>query len=861
MSSVMKRLLPGLFAAFVALGSSAALAQGIPHGLTGTITPYAQTAAVDDTWAMHSNPAGLAFVDALQVVGGYSGEFGIGARPRHRLLLQSAFSPVEGFALGGAAQYVVPTAFGATPMFTNSFTMAFRFDRTLAIGTQLHTFTSLDPNQGPGAVRFLGDMGFQIRPLSWLSMGFAFENLGAVKLDEASKMRAGVSLRPFGKYLTVGTDVRFEAGHPNLFTNAAFSQGRLLPSANVKLQALGGVLYAGVMAEQFDWSFQSLPLARVGAGIEVNTGHLGALLLGDIGTTSSTNLSANTVQGTMGAFARFSVEEFDSVIPTFSHWITLTLTGAGVPPNDADNIIEEVFAGQTSPLEVMHGLEKASRDEGVEGVVLRLSGLSLGWGRIEELRGLVLKLRAAGKRVVVHLDGGGDEAVYLAAAADKIYMSPAAALSLDGISVQLMYVKSALDRFGLQAQAITAGEYKSAPQTFIADEPNAAELEVENALLDVLFGRLVEGLAAGRNLSPEKVKALIDKGGLNAEDARRANIVDGIGYFSEVPSLIESDFEGIGKPSLDDSYLDDARRKDRWSDPNRIAIIPVSGTISMSGGGGIPLLDGGGGAAANTIIEALRAAKKDSEVKAVVLRIDSPGGDALASDLIWHAVMDLREEKPVIASMGDVAASGGYYVAAGAQEIFAEPQTITGSIGVFSLMFNAERLASDVGVHGYEINRGANPGPNLLRGLSESERQAAEKQVDWIYERFLTAIKEGRGTDDKKLRAVAGGRVWTGVEAKGHGLVDTLGGLDAALARARELSGLSADEVEYSVLSGDDEITSRLSSAVRVVAGTNATADSVSQTTKFLLGVDPDVAEALLSQRPLALSPVVVQTR
>jgi protease-4 len=274
---------------------------------------------------------------------------------------------------------------------------------------------------------------------------------------------------------------------------------------------------------------------------------------------------------------------------------------------------------------------------------------------------------------------------------------------------------------------------------------------------------------------------------------------------------------------------------------------------------------GGGGAGAHDIVEAVDRAAEDSGVKAIVLRIDSPGGDALASDLIWHAVMKAREKKPVVASMGDVAASGGYYVASAANTIFAEPNTITGSIGVFGLMFNAERLADDAGVRTYSLQRGALPGPSLLHGLSDEERAALQASVNNTYEQFLDAVITGRGKtaglEKDKLRDIAEGHVWTGKQALERKLVDNMGGIAEALQDAKKRANLGDDEeVGLDVITGHEDDLMKMTGLVSVFGGARAAA--IESAARLLLG-DPDAVAFLLTEkgRPMAVAPVTVRVR
>lgn len=828
---------------FVALVASLAIfsavrgarAQGLADPTTGAIVPVPQAAAADDAFALFVNPAGLAYVEAFQAVAGYAGRFG--QIPEDSLFLNLAASPTSGLALGAEGGFVVlPTGFGTSYSHLSG-TAALRFDRSFALGGTLRGVTPSTPGAPTDIVT---DLGAQWRPWSWLAFGGALQDIG-VDQPRFTSLRAGVSTRPLGEWLTLGLDARAVAGSNDLLSPAAYTRARFEPAANAVVR-LGGLLFTGGAV----WRNPGQPGpvdVQIGLGVQVDTHHLGAAVTGGYATREQYETTV---------LARASVERYPTVFPFGGGWIALTLTGEAVPEEDDGDIISELLAPPPNPIAVLAALERAVRDPEVKGLVLRVRGLSLGWGRLTELRSALVQLREAGKKVIVYFDSGDDADIYLASAADRVYLSPAGSLDMNGLQLILTYFGATLDMFGVEAEAVTAGAFKSAPRTFTASEPSANELLVRNELLDTMYEILVESIAQGRSLDAAKVEELIDLGGLSAEGALDAGLVDGLAYWDEIPERVE-ELEGF-RPFLDEGYLDQTRREQRWDSPPRIAIVPVLGMIQQGGSGGglFGILEGGAGA--DDIIDALDAARRDPGVAAVVLRIDSPGGDALASDLIWHAVMRLRDEKPVVASMGDVAASGGYYVASAANVIYAEPNTFTGSIGVYALFFNGEQLLRDLGVRAYELNRGARPGPSVFRGLSEGELERFQKLVDESYERFLAAILLGRTIDETLLREVAEGRVWTGADAKERNLVDELGGLTEALAKARSLAGIpSPEESEIAILTGQTELFPRLRTAVSALAGQHATREEVRAALRLLLGSPDSLALLGLEGRPLAL--------
>ncbi len=822
-----------LAALLVVLSSSPALAQGLPDARTGQVIPQAQSAAVDDAFALDVNPAGLAFVDSFVFQGGYTGRL---VSNEHDLDAAIAVGVLDGIGLGGGVDLVlVPTQL---PTVVGSLGAAARVGRMVSFGTALRAVNPLRPG-GRGDLRL--DVGTQLRPARFIAIGAGIEDIIG-RAPSTPAVRAGVSLRPFAEWATLGVDVRARAGSRDPFTSAFATGATIEPGVVLRFDLGGFGLTLGGSLEPLGIAAAATPKWAVNASIEVNAEHFGATLLG--GSGSSRAGATVPFEAQAGAFLRVSGASYDSVFPGGGTWRKVVLRGPGVPPND-ESLIASLFSEQPSPEVVLAVLQNMAEDDDIEGVVLRFEGLSLGWGPAADLRSAIDRLRAAGKQVVVHTDGGDDVEVFVASAADKFWLSPSGQLAFDGVRVVMTYAGEALSRFGIGVEAVAAGEYKSAPRVFTADEPNAAELEVQNAILDGVYGALVANVAKGRGLSEDDVKAVIDLGGLTADEALEKKIVDGLAYEDELPDLLES-LTGHAVRLLDGLPDDDARVV-RWDEPDAIALIPILGEIRM--GRSDPGLPGlvGISAGAEDVVEAIEEARRDPSVKAIVLRIDSPGGDALASDLIWRAALRARDEKPVIASMGEVAASGGYYIAAAANEIYAEPGTITGSIGVFSLMFHVDGLASDLGVSAYELQRGARPGPTIFRGMTEAERARVTEQVEDTYERFLDAVAKGRNMDKEAVRKVAGGHVWLGSAAKDHKLVDAIGGIVDALERARALANLPKDEpIGLSILTGKSGGMLGLATFLTLVQG-QSRQERVVRAVGALLG-DPAEALSVLEQ-------------
>ncbi len=452
-------------------------------------------------------------------------------------------------------------------------------------------------------------------------------------------------------------------------------------------------------------------------------------------------------------------------------------------------------APSESYLHLLQRLENVATDPGVEGLVLDLSTPRFSWAQVEEIRQAIERVQAEGKPVVAYLGGSPSNGAYfLAAGCDRIFLHPAGGLDLVGLSIQTMYFRGTLDLVGVEPQFVKRSEYKSSPEQYTNSEPSDPSREQMNALLDDLFAALVQGIAEGRGMEQEDVIALIDGGPYTAREALDKGLVDSLHYPDELEVALDELFpKGY---ELDDEYRV-AKEFSGWENPKQIAVVYVDGPIvsgeSSSGG-----LLGGANTGSDTVVRYLLAARDDAQVKAVVLRVDSPGGSAYASDEIWRAVELVEEEgKPVIVSMGGVAASGGYYVAAGATAIYAEPTTITGSIGVYGGSFSFGELYETLGIN-YELYlRGRNAGMwSTARPMDDLELAAMNRMIDETYLQFKTRVSDGRSMTLEEVEVVARGRVWSGSRAHENGLVDELGGIQDAVERAKAEVGLEGQEVD-----------------------------------------------------------------
>src|SRR6266567_3169941 len=457
-----------------------------------------------------------------------------------------------------------------------------------------------------------------------------------------------------------------------------------------------------------------------------------------------------------------------------------------------------VFGSKETLRDVLDALERGGNDVRVKGLYARLGGDTLGLATCQELRDAIRDFRAKGKFAIAFTDTFGEfgpatRPYYLATAFDEIWLQPLGSLGLVGLHSESTFFRGTLDRLGVVPSFAHREEYKSAMNALTETAMTAPQREEIEDLLRSTSGQIVRGIASARKLSEAEVTALIDRGPFVADEAKAARLVDRIGYRDEAVTVAQKR-AGSGAELVSLSrYLDGAGHP-HTSGPT-IALVYGTGLVTRGGGASTPLL-GNAELSAREVGRAFRQAFSDSEVRAILFRIDSPGGSAVASETIWREVVRAREHgKPVIVSMGDVAGSGGYYIAAPADKIVAEPATLTGSIGVLGGKFVVAELLRKLGITDDSVQRGANAAIfSVYEDFSPAGRQRLDAFLDDVYSGFKEHVAAGRHLSAEQVEAVAKGRVWSGEEAKEKGLVDELGGYDVALRLAQEAAKIPADK-------------------------------------------------------------------
>lgn len=453
--------------------------------------------------------------------------------------------------------------------------------------------------------------------------------------------------------------------------------------------------------------------------------------------------------------------------------------------------------------DVLDGLRKASNDSRVRALIVKIGG-GVGLARSQELREAVLAFRESGKPAVAWAETFGETGLgtvpyYLATAFEEIWLQPSGDVGLTGVALSEPFFKEALDKIGVSPSFLKRHEYKTAPNSFTETGYTPEHKESSERLVASIADQIVEGVAAARNLTQDKVRELIDRGPLLASEALAEGLIDRLGYRDEVYAAVK---RRAGRSALlrfliryNRAHGLAKRIPQAVREHDVVALVQGHGPIRLGRSGRSPLPGQSSAIGSDTLAAAFRSAVKDDHVKAIVFRIDSPGGSYVASDAVWREVVLARKAgKPVIVSMGNVAASGGYFVAMAADTIVAQPGTLTGSIGVFVGKPVVSGLLDRIGVTMGSVESGAHARMfATTRDFSESELERLNVLLDRIYSDFTTKAAEGRGLSRDRMDELARGRVWTGADAKENGLVDELGGLDHAIDLARKKAGLPDD--------------------------------------------------------------------
>jgi protease-4 len=734
---------------------------GLPAGLA---LPVPGVAAAEEPAAIGVTPAAAGFVGAPALQWFREGDVTDASRADGLY----AATGLGRLGLGYSIEWVRPGEADRRRYRKNTLALALADRRSWSAGVAWNRFSSPDP-----AIEELGswDAGLTLRPWRHLSLAAATlgrdARLGGVRLPVRYDL--GIATRFFRDQFTLSADLLADDDARDDFraTHLAFGAG-------VELRA-GLALALQVLVPVRDEPGVSRDPSAVIA-LAWNAPH-GGLIGGSAGTPDRTGW----LFGLRASAERYLAPPATRRAPTLD--VARELEPDRIPILDI---------GEKDPYGLMLlRLDALAQDPEVAALVVKIGDLDLGAGRTEELRAALARVGAR-KPVLAYVMRGGTREYWLATAATAVAMPPGSVLQVNGIATSTLYLKDALARLGVAFEVVAAGAYKSAPEPLVRTGPSGEAREAIDSVLDDVFGRLVADVAAARRLPPERVRALVDQGLFAADEAKEAGLVDAVIWPDEAEELLRR-MSG-GRVRRSGRYRPEPERAaQRWGTRPVVEVIRVEGAIVAGRSRrGIAELAG-----AETIAAQLRRAAEDGAVKAIVLRVESPGGDGLASDLIWREVVRARARKPVVASLGDFAASGGYLAAVGADAVVSEPSTLTGSIGVFVVKPDLSGLLAKLGVAREGWARGETAQlSSLAKPWSEQERRAVERQIASFYRIFVDRVAEGRRLPREQVEAAAGGRVWTGRQALERGLVDALGSMEDAIALAATRARVARRDVE-----------------------------------------------------------------
>lgn len=689
-----------------------------------------------------------------------------------------------------------------------------------AIGISYHHF--YDDASHPLSDVTTWDVGFSARFGPRFAWGGVVRDIGAPNVAGAPVQRrweGELAVRPWA------TDV-FEAG---LGGRVGEIRHDFDGWARMSVRVARGVYFKADVAYQHlhaltapaDRATEDRRELRATAGVEVSFGSFGMTMSGV--AAFDDDQETRFVGGSL--YLRLSGEQVEPVFGGTARIERIELMGA---------------MGDRGLTNTLLALRAMRRDDDVVAVFVQIDGVGVGWAGAHELRDGLAALRASGKKVFAYLVAGTTMDYYIASAADRVYVDPAGGVRLAGFAGTILYFKGLFDMLGVRAHYERIAEYKGVPETFMLEGPTEPALRMRRELYDDLYDTIIGGIADGRGLSKARVRELIDNGPYTAGQLVGSELVDGIVDPDELGARLAADLGGyypVGSAP--------PTRPDRWAHP-KIAVIYLDGDIVSGKSVNIPLL-GRRLAGGETIANAIAAARADPGIAAIVLRIDSPGGSALASEQIFREVFRTRGVKPIVCSLGNTAASGGYFAAAGCDVVFASETTITGSIGIFAGKFDGEALFRGLGLSWETFVRGQHADrESYFRPYTEQEKTQLAAQIRYFYDRFLAAVAKGRGMKPEEVDAVGRGRVWTGRQAKRHKLIDEFGGIDLALAYAKAKAGITEDTpttVVYLPATGGGLLGRLL--------GLPLGAEPSETTTTALLGLPG--GEALLQALPLSL--------
>ncbi len=683
----------------------------------------------------------------------------------------STFNGDNGLAtarLGAGFSYFKLRLDGKPGINSWSLGLASKFGKRIFVGTS-YTFYKTD-REGYHNDHFW-KVGLIYRPNRRLSIAAVADNINRMEFDGKRTRRdytIGAGIRPAHERITLSADYRF-------FADESFSDGTFTGYGSVVLK--DGLVLKGYVDEY--WAF--------GVGLSVSFG-----------------------QSTSTAYARFNRNShFSSGI--LSHSLSRNSRGYAIGRNTRHVELKLSVAYPEEKLEsnlwkksnrtfgdLVLGFDRLIADPSVTGVSIYIDSPKLGFAQIEELRSAILKLRQHGKMVTVFLAPlSGTGAYFLASAADKIAMQKFDALNITGLLAEVTFYKGTLEKLGIEAQMEAIGEYKSAPELLTRDSMSVYHKEAINDLLDDIWETLIDGISESRHISKTDLRTLIDHAPLTSREALDAGLIDTVlqpDEFEEWAAKLQKN-----RRESFDSYLTGNKYSTRWDTPDKIAVIPAEGEIVRGHSSNRPYF--GKTLGSVNLVSAIKRVRKKNDVKAVILRVNSPGGESFGSEAIRRELELTRKIKPVIVSMGNVAASGGYHISSASDYILSQRTTVTGSIGVFYGKLDLSGLREKIGFSTYFLKRGMNADLYTWdKGFTDDQRLKMRDLIKLVYDDFITSVANNRGMTPEEVDLVARGRVWSGKRAVENNLVDRVGGLSDAITEACARAGIDRGETEVEII-------------------------------------------------------------
>jgi protease-4 len=613
---------------------------------------------------------------------------------------------------------------------------------------------------------FTFDAGILARPAKFVSIGAVANSL----------TKPGIGAVTYPRDYSVGLALRPMTDRVTLFGQWNAVEGEDLDSSRyevgAELEPIQGFVFKGSIDREM----------TLKAGLTINFSN------SSVGYTAT----ADTVDGLVenGAQVVFSADRNRTVLAGRGGIAEIEIAGR---IEDAPSGFSLLGSSSRGLHQVISELRKAREDKTISAVLLNIKGFSAGMGTAYELRREIENLKSGGKKVVAYLEQGGmDLTLYLASAADRIVVSPSSDVILKGPSLEVMMLKGFLDKIGVEADMIKAGKYKSAVEPLTQEKLSPEAREEYQELVDDMFTEIKTAISSGRSLTPEKMDEILKRGAMWPEQAKQLGLIDEAGYYDDAKLAVA---KLAGKKADDPDAISTlsiggrAYRRYSWSEPPKVVVLVASGDI-VTGRSRSDILFGTQYMGSETVMDQLASLRRDRSVKAIVLRVDSPGGDGLASDLIWREIEKIRKAgKPIVVSMADLAASGGYFISCNADRIIADPGTITGSIGVFGGKPVFAGTYEKLGINPEVIKSGEySDAFSPSRKFTDEERKRFQEQIDYFYDDFVAKVADGRKLDKNKVYDLAQGRVYTGTRAKALGLVDEIGTLENAIERAAEMA-------------------------------------------------------------------------